>query len=75
MAWVAGTEPEYLPKIHNYRYHYADVAKVELVCADHEVERFVNVLQEVFDDDANGEGRIFVLNVETAVVLGNGSKP
>lgn len=66
---LAATELERLQRVHAYRNEYADVAKVEIVCADDEVERFVNALKEASVNGARGNGRIFVLNIEQAVQL------
>ena len=67
---LANTEDDCLQRDHKYREQYSDIAKVEIVCADAEVERFVNVLKQASANGAHADGRIFVLNVERAVNLG-----
>jgi len=69
---LAEAEDDRLQRLHRYRGQYSDVAKVEIVCADADVERFVAVLRETSANGARGDARIFVLNVECAVESGNG---
>lgn len=68
---LAATEDDCLRRGNKYREQYADMAKVEIVCADTEVERFVNVLKQASVNGAHNDGRIFVLNVEAAINLGD----
>jgi nitrogen regulatory protein PII len=53
---------------------YSDLAKIEVVCADAEVDRFLRVLQESACTGEHSEGRIFILNVERAVNLRTGEE-
>lgn len=69
---LADAEEDRLRRGHKYRDQYADIAKVEIVCADAEVDRFVSVLREAPINGARGEGRIFVLNIERTLSLGEG---
>ncbi len=60
-----------------FRQHYekySDIAKVELVCADADVDRFVRVLREPFYTGEPGDGRIFVLNVDRAIHIRTGEE-
>jgi len=66
---LADAEDDRLQRFHKYREHYADLAKVEILCADAEVERFVSVIHEASANGARGDGRIFVLNIERALCL------
>jgi nitrogen regulatory protein PII len=60
---LANTEDDCLRRDHKYQEQYADV------------DRFVNVLREASANGAHGDGRIFVLNIEQAVNLGDAGKP
>lgn len=71
---LANTEDDCLQRSHKYREQYSDVAKVEIVCADADVDRLVTVLRDASLNGARGGGRIFVLNVETAINLSNGGE-
>lgn len=53
---------------------YSDVAKVEIVCADSDVDRFVRVLREPSCTGKQGDGRIFVLNIERAINIRSGEE-
>ena len=68
---LADAEDDRLRRGHKYRDQYSDMAKVEIVCADAEVERFVRVLKEASANGARSDGRIFVLDVEAAISLGD----
>lgn len=60
-----------------FRQHYekySDIAKVEIVCADADVDRFVRVLREPFYTGEQGDGRIFVLNIERAINIRSGEE-
>ncbi|ODU23924.1 MAG: hypothetical protein ABS95_02705 [Verrucomicrobia bacterium SCN 57-15] len=71
---LANTEDDCLQRSHKYREQYSDVAKVEIVCADADVDRFVSVLRDASVNGAGGHGRIFVLDVECAINLGDGGE-
>ncbi len=71
---MADAEDDRLRRDHKYRDQYADIAKVEIVCADAEVDRFVSVLREAPSNGARGDGRIFVLNIERALRLDEGKE-
>lgn len=53
---------------------YSALAKIELVCGDAEVDRFIRVLHEAACTGEHAEGRIFVFNVERAVNLRTGEE-
>lgn len=46
---------------------YSDIAKIEIVCADDEVQGFVTVLRKASYTGERGDGRIFVFNIERAI--------
>ena len=71
---LADTEKDRLRFFRNYAEKYSDIAKVEIVCADAEVNRFVGVLRETSYTGERGDGRIFVLNVERAVNIRTGEE-
>ncbi len=72
---LANTEEVCLQRSHKYREEYSDVAKLEIVCADADVDRLVAVLRDASLNGAGGDGRIFVLNVEAAINLSNDGEP
>ena len=60
-----------------FRQHYekySDIAKVEIVCADADVDRFVRVLREPFYTGEQGDSRIFVLNLDRAINTRSGQE-
>jgi nitrogen regulatory protein P-II 1 len=71
---LADTEKDRLRLFRNYSEKYSDIAKVEMVCADAEVNRFVGVLRETSYTGERGDGRIFVMNVERAVNIRTGDE-
>ena len=71
---LADAEKDRLRFFRNYAEKYSDIAKVELVCTDAEVGRFVSVLRETSYTGERGDGRIFVLNVERAVNIRTGDE-
>ena len=71
---LADAEKDRLRFFRNYAEKYSDIAKVEIVCADAEVNRFVNVLRETSYTGERGDGRIFVMNVERTVNIRTGAE-
>ena len=71
---LADAEKDRLRFFRNYAEKYSDIAKVEIVCADAEVNRFVSVLRETSYTGERGDGRIFVLNIERAVNIRSGEE-
>ena len=67
---LARTDDDCLQRYHKYPEHHSDVARLELTCADTDVERFVNVLREASPNGGRGDGRIVVSHVEAAINLG-----
>ena len=53
---------------------YWDITKLEVVCADKDVDRLVGVISESSYTGSKGDGRIFVSPVETAIRIRNGEK-
>ena len=71
---LADAEADRLRIFRKYSERYSDIAKIEIVCADTEVDRFVKVLREASCTGERGDGRIFVLNVERAVNIRTGEE-
>lgn len=69
---LADPEKDKLRLFRNYAEKYSDIAKIEIVCLDDEVNRFVAVLKETSYTGERGDGRIFVVNVERAVNIRTG---
>ena len=55
-----------------YITRYSGVAKLELVCRDEDVKRFVEIICTRAHTGKRGDGRIFVSSVEDAVNIRNG---
>lgn len=71
---LADAERDRLRLFRNYAEKYSDVAKIEIVCADAEVEGFVSVLREASYTGERGDGRIFVFNIERAINIRTGDE-
>ena len=71
---LADTEKDRLRLFRNYSEKYSDIAKIEIICADAEVNRFVGVLREASYTGERGDGRIFVVNVERAINIRTGDE-
>jgi hypothetical protein len=50
------------------------IAKIEIICADDQVDRFVRVLREPSYTGEREDGRIFVLNIERAINIRSGEE-
>lgn len=72
MAVGENTDPR------NYKYSiacvekYQKVAKVEVICADEDADRFVEVIRKAACTHSKGDGLICVTNVERAVKIRTG---
>ena len=71
---LADSEKDRLRIFRNYSEKYSDIAKIEIVCADAEVDRFASVLREASYTGERGDGRIFVVNVERAINIRTGDE-
>lgn len=71
---LADAEDDRLRLFRKYSEKYSDIAKIEIVCADAEVDRFVGVLREASYTGEPGEGRIFIFNVERTVNIRTGEE-
>ena len=71
---LADADKDRLRIFRNYAEKYSDIAKIEIVCADAEADRFVSVLREASYTGERGDGRIFVLNVERAINIRTGDE-
>lgn len=53
---------------------YVPHAKIEIVCSDELVEEIMSTIEKVAHTGLRGDGRIFVVNVETAVHIETGER-
>lgn len=56
------------------RYSYLSIVKLEVVCTDRDLERFVQVIEDVCRTGGKGDGRIFVTDVVCAVRIRDGAR-
>jgi nitrogen regulatory protein P-II 1 len=54
------------------RYRYLTIAKLEIICADHQLDRLLDVLQAHCRTGAPGDGMIFVSEIADAVRVRDG---
>jgi len=54
--------------------HFAPMLKLELVCDDRHVERYMNIIREEAQTGERGDGVVFVSAVETAIRIRNGER-
>lgn len=71
---LADAEADRLRLFRKYSEKYSDIAKIEIVCADAEMDGFVSVLKEASYTGERGDGRIFVVNVERAINIRTGEE-
>ena len=64
---LADAEDDRIRLFRKYSEKYSDIAKIEIVCADDEVQGFVTVLRKASYTGERGDGRIFVFNIERAI--------
>jgi nitrogen regulatory protein PII len=74
-----GYEPNYFEFEHEFedafkRYKHVKVVKLEVVCSDRDVERFVKTIQDGACTGCQGDGRIFVTEVSAAVRIRDGAR-
>ncbi len=55
------------------RYGYLRIVKLEVVCADRDVDRFVNAIQRVCRMGSQGDGWIFVTKVGRGIRIRDGA--
>ncbi len=55
------------------RYAYLRIVKVEIVCADHDLNRLLDVIQRECRTGAKGDGMIFVADVGQAIRIRDGN--
>ncbi len=66
---LAGAEDDCLRSVRPDGEESSRLAKIEIVCAETDAERFVSVLREASGSGRNAGGRVFVVNVERALDL------
>lgn len=59
--------------IRRYAPKYSAVAKLEIVCRDSDVSRFVEVIRQTAHTGAPGDGRIFVSDISAALNIRRGT--
>lgn len=72
-----GYEPNYFESYHTElinRYRYLAIVKLEVVCADKDLERFVQLVQEQCCTGDEGDGMIFVAGVFDAIRIRDGAR-
>ncbi len=70
-----GYDPNYFePQIEDAikRYKIWKIVKLEIVCADQDLDRFTNIIREVCCTGAKGDGMIFVSDVAAAIRIRDG---
>jgi nitrogen regulatory protein P-II 1 len=55
------------------RYSHLNIVKLEVVCADQDIDRLVEVLREISRSGASGDGMVFVTDVSRAVRIRDGA--
>ncbi len=71
----ADVEPEYLDVSRAVpQAHFTPLLKLELVCDDHHVERYVNIIRDEARTGERGDGVVFVSAIEDAVRIRNGER-
>ena len=72
-----GYEPNYFESHSSTvseRYRHWAVVKLELVCADEEVENLIKVVQEHSRTGEKGDGMVFVSDVSDAIRIRDGAR-
>lgn len=72
-----GYEPNYFDQAYESedilkRYSYLSVVKLEVVCRDEDVDRFVRTIRDVACTKSRGDGMIFVSDILRAVRIRDG---
>ena len=73
-----GSMVDYLSKsthsLLKYNEKYSNITKMEVVCRDQEVDKFVSIIYEHAHTGEHGDGRIFVVDVIRALNIRNGAE-
>lgn len=64
--WI---DPESSKLSIEYCERYCNSVKVELVCADNDLEKFVNIILEKAHTGSKGDGKIFISEISDAVSI------
>ena len=64
--WI---DPESSKLSIEYCERYCNSVKVELVCADDDLEKFVNIILEKAHTGSKGDGKIFISEISDAVSI------
>jgi len=69
-----GFDPNYFTADESITKRYWDITKLEVVCADKDVDRLVQVISGSSYTGSKGDGMIFISPVETAIRIRTGEK-
>ncbi|MFQ6092840.1 MAG: P-II family nitrogen regulator [bacterium] len=69
-----GFDPNYFEYSTDIRRLYPEITKLEIVCADEDVDKFVDVIQGVTHTGAKGDGMIFISDIGEAVRIRSGER-
>lgn len=65
-------EADYVDEVDRYR--YLSIVRLEVVCADDDLEKLLRVVQNVSHTGNAGDGIIFVVNVADAIRIRDGQR-
>jgi nitrogen regulatory protein P-II 1 len=60
--------------LRSYEEKYSRVAKLEIICADQDALRFMQIIREYGHTGESGDGRVFLTNVEAALNIRTGQE-
>lgn len=72
-----GYEPNYFESHYTdlvHRYSYLAIVKIEVVCADRDIEKLVQVIEKMSHTGYEGDGVIFVSEVVQAIRIRDGRR-
>jgi len=72
--WRAGIEGDFWQGTGKFDGKYSKIAKLDIVCRDADVSRFLETIRTSCCTGQKGDGRIFVSNVEWAVNIRTGQQ-
>lgn len=69
-----GFEPNYFSRAREEIRRYPEIVKIEMVCRDDQVERFISTILRLACTGSKGDGRIFVSPVDDVIRIRDGSR-
>ena len=69
-----GFEPNYFSRAREEIKRFFEIVKLEIVCHDEQVERFIQIILENTSTGSPGDGRIFLSPVEEAIRIRDGER-